>query len=825
MQWLIDKLFGIDRGVVGGWDWNLTWRHLPDLWILSLIIIPAVLLGAYLIYRKEGQSASVGTKIFLACLRAALILIILMILFQPVIVWEKTVKRESVVILLVDESSSMSIKDKFSDPVQRQRLAELVGLVGPKGQPTLTSEKKLDEMHRLDLVNRALTNTRLGLLDQLREKYTLKLYTFSNQLRGSDLTRIGSIKPAGETTAIGAALTDVVNAEASSFITGIVLISDGQNNVGPDPVTVSSSLINRGQLVPVYTVVAGNPQEPKDIEVLELRAPEVARAKDFVSFDFFIRSKGFDGETITVTLNENDRVVAEERITLKGNNKKQGLALRYKPAATGEYICTVRVPLQAGELIEENNVLTHHLKVVDEKIKVLYVETYPRWEYRKLMWAMTRDHSLKVQCLLLGADSSFPQESSPGVPPLTGWPTDKKDLFEYDVIIFGDVDPRNLVEGDLVDEPGGSAFSEPSRIIDDIVTFVGEMGGGVAFVAGPKYNPRTFRGTPLLSLLPVILEEEDLSIMRGDDTLTEAFKVKLTPEGRQDPIMRLKSDPAVNQELWEDNDQRNDGLPGLLWFYPAKKPKPIAKVLAVHPFSKNKYGPRVIFATQPYPRGRIFFSAVDETWRWRLALGDKYFYNFWGEVIKYLAGGRLQGSKRYNIKIDPTKYPLGAKIKISARIYDEEFKPLEADSYQVHLELPNKIKKDLELKATPKKVGEFSGIYVPKEIGNYNAWVGPSEIGREKERGYASFVVHWPKREYETPIVNRKVMEAIAETTNGAFLPIYQIDELPDKIKPTGEIAFSELREDDLWDTPFFFLLFLGLITLEWVIRKLVRLL
>ena len=821
MNRLINSLFGIDRGTTGQWDWLPAWRNLPDVWIVMLIIIPAVLLFSFIVYRKESYSVSLPVKLFLTGLRSLAILIVLIILFQPIIIWEKTVERESTLILLIDESLSMGIKDKFPDPKQHQKLTELTGLsqADKKETGALSIISRIDEMNRLDLVNKVLTNTRLALLENLQKKYKIKLYTFSNQIRGKTIERIGGIIPTGESTAVGTALTDVLNAESNSFIAGIILISDGQNNVGPNPVDLASSLINRGNLVPVYTIAAGNPQDPRDIELLELRAPEVARAKDFVSFDFSIRSKGFENETITVTLNESasggDKVVAEERIALPGNNKKQSLSLRYKPQIPGEYICTVTVPLQTGELIEENNTLTHHLKVVEEKIRVLFVENYPRWEYRYLKNALIRDHSIKASCLLLEADPDFPQESSPGVPPLTRWPRDKKELFEYDVIIFGDINPHRLAE-----ESG-----HPSEFMNDLVSFVEEIGGGIAFIAGPKYNPRTFRNTPLADLLPVILEDEDVSIIQGDETLTEAFKIKLTAEGRMDPMMRLEPDQAVNQELWEDNDQKNDGMPGLLWFYPAKKSKSGAKVLAVHPFAKNKYGPYPLLAAQPYPRGRIFFSALDETWRWRFIRGDKYFYTFWSEIIKYLSGGRLLGNKRYNIKVDPTKYSLGAKINITARIYNEEFEPLKATGYTVHLELPDKLKKDWELKAVPKKTGEFSGLYTPKEIGNYNVWAGPEEIGREKERGYASFVVHWPKQEYENPTVNRLALEQIAEKTKGVFLPIYQIDQLPAKIKPLGEVAFSESREDDLWDTPFIFLLFLGLIATEWIIRKLVLLL
>jgi hypothetical protein len=110
-------------------------------------------------------------------------------------------------------------------------------------------------------------------------------------------------------------------------------------------------------------------------------------------------------------------------------------------------------------------------------------------------------------------------------------------------------------------------------------------------------------------------------------------------------------------------------------------------------------------------------------------------------------------------------------------------------------------------------------------MGNYRAWLGPEEISKEKERTYVSFAVQFPVREYENPLVDTKTLRLLSGKTEGVFLPIYQIDELPQQIKQAGEVVFTESREKDLWDSPWVILLFLTVITIEWIIRKLVRLL
>jgi len=56
-------------------------------------------------------------------------------------------------------------------------------------------------------------------------------------------------------------------------------------------------------------------------------------------------------------------------------------------------------------------------------------------------------------------------------------------------------------------------------------------------------------------------------------------------------------------------------------------------------------------------------------------------------------------------------------------------------------------------------------------------------------------------------------------------LPLYEIDKLPDQIRPPEKIPFREPKENDLWDAPLLLIIFILIITSEWVARKVVKLL
>ncbi len=810
---LLAKLLGLSNAQIPpGSEWEIAWRSLPDLWVIFLVLLPGALLYTAWVYRRESRSIGRNAKLLLGGLRAFVLLLLLLILFEPVLRVETSTTNETTVVFLIDSSLSMSIKDRLTQEEARRKAAWIAGIVdAPEPRPLAAmEEQELDRLARIDLVNRALTNPRLGVIEEIKKRHRVQVFGFAGGLVSDP--PVGEIKADGAESGIGEAIVGALKKLQSQIVVGIVLLTDGRNTKGVTPDDVAATL-NHDHPVPVYVVAVGNPAEPRDIEVKALEGPDVALAKDFVMFKFKAVSLGYEGKTVEVVLQqgdgtEDDPVVERKSITLEGGGREQEVEIQFKPEEKGNFVCTLSIPPQEEELIVENNSAKHDLQVVDDKIKILYVDGYPRWEYRYLKNALVRDHSVEVWVLLQSADIGFPQECSKQVQPLSDFPAELKELNKSDVILLGDVDPNG---------PYFAQLTDPEKTLQNIVQFVENFGGGLAVIAGTHDSPRSYRNTPLARILPIVPSEdfEDLP------PRTERIQLKLTPAGREHPITKLEMDDEENAELWEDKDQQNNGLPGIFWYTPVKKVKPGATVLVARSSPmESQQAPMIV--SQQVGKGRTLFVATDETWRWRFVRGDKYFYAFWREAIGWLRGGRLLGSKRFEIHTEPAEVGPNDPVEIEATIYDTEYQPSTDPTYPCRIELPGVESKEIELTLDPKKTGRYHGAYKPSDLGTYTLSVGPGGLEGEKERATAQFKVVFPNREFENPSLDLKTLEAVADKTSGTFLPIYDLDQLPKKIiQKASEVAGTVLtREFDLWDSPLVYLLFTVLITAEWALRK-----
>ena len=772
-----------------------------DPWPAWWLITAGLAVLAYLVYRRESGTATRRQKLFLATLRAAALLLVMGMIFRPVRVSELFHTTDSVLVMMVDSSLSMGIRDEYRDPAYEAALASAVGIAAGDAQ-SLTPEQKaqLNLLDRRGIVAKILENSGGNLLQELRAKCTPRLYAFSSELRPMQWPGEGQqyeplLKPEGRTTAIGECIREAARELKGQRIAGMVIITDGQSNAGRDAVAAAEEYaLNREEPFPIFAVGVGDPSEPKDVEVLQIFGNSTVFAKDSVSFTVAISSQGFAGRRATLTIKAGETTLATRQFDLKDGQLQQ-VPIRFKPEQAGKYECRAIVEPLADELTDHNNQSPPHLlEVIDRPIQVLLVSEKPTWEYRYLKNYLVRDTSVKVSCLLQSADPDFFQE---GTLPISEFPKSREDLFKYDVIILLGANPARFTDADLASIQG----------------FVENVGGGLLVSAQEEYQPSLYTNTPIEKLLPVVpgppLYYDPL---REKPTITQSFGPVLTPAGMQHPVMALNPDDEQNGNLWK-------ALPGTFWYYPPMKLKPGAVSLLEHPAEGNDTGKYPLIAVQFYRGARTMYVGFDSTWRWRFMVGDVHFGRFWGQAIRFLSSGRLLGeNKRLNVATDKSTYVLGQKVVVQARSLDRFYEPLKADELPSNVASDEFKEKPLALKAVPGNPGMFRGEFTPASPGKYTVTIR-SGSGATAAESTASLVVRMPDLEYDKPGMNADLLRKVAKVSGGNYFPIHQISKIPDELEKLREEYTSE-EQHDIWDSPWLLAVFAALVIVEWSVRK-----
>lgn len=771
----------------------------PPAWVIALVIVPVLLILVLGIYRREGGAQlAPKPRLLLAGLRIVAIGVLLLVLFRPVLETHKVEIEKAVLPILIDGSASMTRTDAYADADGASRLARLAGMADPAELATST---------RVELVQRILGAAATDPKRTLAERNDVRLFSFGEDLRSLDA--VSDLTADANYTRLGSALSDTLAefGNRGDRVQEVLLVSDGRSNAGLDPAEAAQLAALDG--VRVIAVGVGDPNEPKNVEIQSVRAPEVALVNDDVAFEVVISSKGYAGRVTALQLKMkgSDQVLATREVTLAQSGREQVEVLYWRPEREGEYDLIVEVERLPGEQFPDDNSKQVRLRVDPEQIKVLYVEGYPRWEYRFLKNILLRAKNMKAQCLLLDADKDFIQESSEGVPALTAFPPTREDLFKYDVIILGDVSPFHL-----------KTSEEPAKVQKNLKEFV-EIGGGLVMIAGVLDNPRSFAGTPLEDVLPVVLNEGEEERRVLQDTAMAPFRPRL--ENPLDPheVVRLEKDLAENRKLWEDDEV---GLPPQEWYYPVRKAKGGAEVMLRHPVNGNQFGKHVLLASTFHPAGRTLFVGFDSTWLWRRYYGDRYTERFWRGVIRYVALNKLRKTnKRFELLTDKSLYDIHEPIRISARIRDADFNPTSAEHYPLQLENPSGVTSTLDLTNIDPTEGLFKGTLHSGLPGSYQIWL-EDQTGRESGRlSPRSFLVEVPRREWENPVLAKDVLESLAATTHGRYFGLDRFDEALASVQgDVRERLTGEPRRAELWSSWPALLIFLALMSAEWILRK-----
>ncbi|PQJ30230.1 hypothetical protein BSZ32_02870 [Rubritalea profundi] len=599
--------------------------------------------------------------------------------------------------------------------------------------------------------------------------------------------------PNTETTATTLQGTDINDPiekllEQHDNLRAIVLLSDGDWNTGSPPIGAAQKMLLKN--VPLFTIPVGSKERLPDIEILDITAPTYGIIGEPIQIPFSLRSslKRDINTTIKLRDTSNGKEFTKKVHIPAGKEYFDNVLWRIDREGTSKL--ELSFPVAEGELVVENNRQEFIIQGKKENLKVLVIESIPRWEYRFIRNALSRDPGVDLDCLL------FHPKLGKGDGPdyIQDFPDKLEDLQKYDVVFIGDVGIAN-----------GQLTLKQTELLKGLVE---NQASGIVFIPGSKGNQKTLLNTPLGELIPVILDE---SKPEGISEST-ASPLALTSQGRGSLLTMLGDNELENERVWKN-------LPGFYWSAAIEKAKGGADVLATHANRRNRYGRIPLLVTKSAGNGKVLYLGHDSAWRWRRGVEDLYHYRFWGQVARWMSYQRnMAAGEQIRLYYSPDRPRPADVVTLKANAFDSNGAPLTDGSIYVDVTSPNGEKSRIELTRSAEAWGSYSGrtrISLPGE------WKLSAGIVNDADATVETTIIAQGDVLEKTGQPARpEVLEEMARVTGGEVIMAKDIKDIANRI---NALPIKKPQEESipLWAQIASMITLIVLLALFWTLRKL----
>lgn len=760
-----------DPSTAGSTALTLLFEPVGSWWFVALV---AVGLAAVLVLVGPDRSRIDGMRLkLLVGLRVAAFLAIVLCMLRPTVVAQRQLQQEGDLLVLADASESMTVAD------------------GPAGQTRwehLVASLEAAEPQARELLSEGNLRLRLWRFDRGLESVSV------TPDAPFPLDPAWSKQEGSEETALGAALDEAVQTASFENLAGVIVLSDGAQHAYPPrdvpPQTVARRLGEGG--IPLWSVLFGQQRsgsQGRDAEVVQLSVADEVFVKTTVEVAGRVRLTGLADRDVVVRLlvEEPDGTLAEVARTVVrsvGVDAEETVRLTWRPEQPGERKVALVIDPLDGETVVTNNEVSSFVNVIDGGLQVVYLEGALRVEQRFLRRTLSASPDMQVAFRWI--------ESSDR----SDWPVDISDLLadDVDVFLIGDLDSSALSPEQLAqinDRVGQGAG-------------LGLLGGLHAFEAGG------WGSTPLQPALP--FDRDPLSRQRFDEPIRESLHLRgplrMLPDERFGgiSILRLADNPADNLAAWQE-------LPPLEGANVLGQLAPAARPLAV----SEKGDPLLV--AKNYGTGRVAALGVDSTWRWVMQGADQAHRRFWRQFLFWLASRDDITDDALWVRLDQRRLSAGTPLVFNAGLRQADGQPIADAVVEAEVVAPDGTKRPVRLVRDGESwAGQVTDCSQP---GDWTIAAVASRDGQPAASREARFTVFRQDLEMANPVANGLVMRQLAEETGRAPQPPEEIAAIFEELLERPVVYENEAEWSwSLWDSWPMLLVTVGLMSVEWFLRK-----
>ena len=685
----------------------------------AVVVVGVVTLRTY--QRVRANSRPVDRAV-LTGIRFAILALLLLCLFRPVLVLSRVVAQQNFLGILLDDSRSMQIAD-------------------------------LDGQARADFVTQQFGGEESPLLTALADRFALRLFRFSSTT--DRIETVGDLAFDSTQTHLGQALTRAHEELGGVPLSGLVVVTDGADNAD-DPLG-DALLPLQAAGVPVFTVGLGREEYSRDIQLSRVETPRSVLKGAALVVDVVVAQTGYQGQTVSLQVEDEGRIVADQDVTLPDDGEPTTVRVRFTAADAGPRLFSFRIAPEPDEMVTQNNVRYALIVVEDTREKILYFEGEPRWEVKFLRRAVADDENLQLKVLQRTAENKFMRMDVDGVDDLLVFPTTREELFGYRALVLGSIEANHFTPDQL-------------RMIAD---FVSERGGGLLMLGGQRaFAEGGYAGTPVADVLPVVLDERDGD---GEGDFFAETRVRPTRAGTTHPATQIAETEEASAARWAE-------LPPITVVNAITDVKPGATVLltsedeslVVLAFQRYGAGKSLAFPIQDSWMWQMHYD---------IPVDDQTHEILWRRLLRWLVDGVPD---QVVADVPKDRVELDETVTLNAQVDDASFEEINTSQVSAWITDPDDELIEVPLDWTADRDGDYAASFTPRKEGLYEVRIEATTDGELLGNDTAFFRVAPSDSEYYDSTMRAPLLERVAEETGGRFYTADSVDSLVDDIQTVG---------------------------------------
>jgi len=328
-------------------------------WFIGLCLLVGAIYAAVLYSKKTPWAKNLNS--ILAVFRFLLVSVICFLFLGPLLNQTNFFYEKPIVVLAIDNSSSL-----------------------PASYDSISFD---DLKTKLELFSNDVSG-----LD-----YELKVRSLDGYKNNFQLVNFNQ-----EATNLQGLLKNIEKEFEQQNLIGIVLASDGIHNYGLSPEYMKLKY-------PVYTIALGDTIPLRDLSLKSIDYNKIVYEGNRFPLIAEIYNNGYVGETITVQVLKSGVKIAEQNLTIRGDQQINSLEFILETEKAGIENYSVQIVAKSGESTTVNNSKNAFLEVVESKRKILIAAQSPHPDIKALRSVIDKNDGTETLLYLDGITEEIPE--------------------------------------------------------------------------------------------------------------------------------------------------------------------------------------------------------------------------------------------------------------------------------------------------------------------------------------------------------------------------------------------------------------------------------